>query len=118
VVNIFNKADILMDEVTQPCFRLIILEDKITENELLKINQQAISSEIKIIILKPDNSCLVQKEASSIEIIETLGILRNWLIEAACIGVIVRPDHYVYSGVASSSKISDCMSVLARRLRH
>jgi len=115
-VHVFNKTNILMDEVTQPCFRLVILEEKISENELLKINQQAISSKIKIIILKSDNSNAAQTESSTIEVIETSGIVRNWLNEAGCIGAIVRPDHYVYSGIVSSSKMADCMSVLTSRL--
>jgi 3-(3-hydroxy-phenyl)propionate hydroxylase len=105
-----------MDEVTQPCFRLVILEEKISENELLKINNQVISSKIKIIILKSDNSYAVQTESSSIEVIETSGIVRNWLNEAGCIGAIVRPDHYVYAGIVSSSKMADCMSALTSRL--
>jgi hypothetical protein len=105
-----------MDEVTQPCFRLVILEEKISENYLLEINQQAITSKIKLIILRSDYSCAARTESSSIEVIETLGIVRNWLNEAGCIGVIVRPDHYVYSGIISSSKIADCMSVLKSRL--
>jgi 3-(3-hydroxy-phenyl)propionate hydroxylase len=116
VVSVFNKSNILMDEVTQPCFRLVILEDKISENELLKINQQATSSNIKLIILRSDDSCDAKTESSSIEVIETLGIVRNWLNDAGCIGAIVRPDHYVYSGIVSSSKMADCMSDLTGRL--
>ena len=118
VVRIFDNSNILMDEVTQSCFRLVILEEKISKSELHKISQQAISSSIKIIILKPDGSCAAPTESSSIEVVETLGILRKWLNEAGCIGVIVRPDHYVYSGVVSSSNISNCMSALTGRLLH
>jgi len=118
VVRIFDNSNILMDEVTQSCFRLVILEEKITKSELHKISQQAISSSIKIIILKPDGSCAAPTESSSIEVVETLGILRKWLNDAGCIGVIVRPDNYVYSGVVSSSNISNCMSALTGRLLH
>jgi 3-(3-hydroxy-phenyl)propionate hydroxylase len=117
IVNLFNKSNILMDDLTEPCFRLVVLEEKISEYEILQINQQAIHLKIKIIILKLNGSFTTQSESSTIEVIETLGIIRKWLSEAGCIGAIVRPDHYVYSGIVSSSKIADCMSVLSSRLR-
>ena len=120
VLNIYNQSNILMDDVTDPCFRLVVLEEKVSENEMFQINQQAIYSNIKIFILKVDGSCVAQRQSSTIEIIEiieTLGIIRKWLNEAGCIGAIVRPDHYVYSGIVSSSKIVDCMSVLSSQLR-
>ena len=117
VLNTFNQSNILMDDVTDPCFRLVVLEEKLNENEMFQINQQAIYSNIKIFILKVDGSCVAQRQSSTVEIIETLGIIRKWLNEAGCIGAIIRPDHYVYSGIVSSSKIADCMSVLSSRLR-
>ena len=115
IVNLFNKPNILMDDLTEPCFRLVVLEEKISEYEILQINQQAIH--LKIIILKLNGSFTTQTESPTIEVIETLGIIRKWLNEAGCIGAIVRPDHYVYSGIVSSSKIVDCMSVLSSQLR-
>jgi len=117
IVNLFNKPNILMDDLTEPCFRLVVLEEKISEYEILQINQQAIHLKIKIIILKLNASFTTQTESSTLEVIETLGIIRKWLNKAGCIGAIVRPDHYVYSGIVSSSKIADCMSVLSSQLR-
>jgi len=83
---------------------------------LIKIKQQATSSKIKIIIFKSDDCFTAQTDSYFIEVIETLGIVRNWLNEAGCIGVIVRPDHYVYSGIDSCAKIADSLSVLTSRL--
>jgi 3-(3-hydroxy-phenyl)propionate hydroxylase len=116
LVNTFNQSNILMDDITKPCFKLVLLEEKINENELPKIIHLSISSNIEVILLKLDGTRATERDPPLLEVTETLHILRNCLQAAGCIGAIVRPDHYVYSGIVSILEIAASVYELSNRL--
>ena len=116
LVNTFNHSNILMDDIMKPCFKLVLLEEKINENELPKIIHLSISSNIEVILLKLDGTRATERDPPLLEVTETLHILRNCLQAAGCIGAIVRPDHYVYSGIVSILEIAASVYELSNRL--
>ena len=93
----------MLDELLEPCFRLIMLVDKLTKQEIGAIGQQAASYGVPFVLVHSEKLPQLESDPDCIHVLEANGLIAKWLQNKSIVGAIVRPDHYVYSGITQAS---------------
>jgi len=101
-----------LDELLEPCFRLIMLVDKLTKQEIEAIGQQAASYGVPFVLVHSEKLPQLESDPDCIHVLEANGLIAKWLQNKSIVGAIVRPDHYVYSGITQASDAMKYMDLL------
>jgi 3-(3-hydroxy-phenyl)propionate hydroxylase len=112
LVDTTDAAGVLMDDLFDPCFRLVLLADSLTPFELAQVVDEARGHGIRVVLIR---SALSGTQAGShvCEVLESRGLIQHWLHQGQTIAALVRPDHYVYAGLPHASAIREGMDRLA-----
>ena len=102
-----GRRELLLDDLLGAVWRLVLVAGD--EAEWLAIAPAAAAQGLPLLVVGeragglPPGACQVQ---------ERDGLLRDWLAAAGLIGALVRPDHVVYGGFATSA---DALALLQQR---
>ena len=117
LVAALGRTDILLDELLSPCFHMVVLAESTEESELQELCIAASRLRVEIVVVHekilPHNS----KHHQILHVQETTPLIKEYLMGSSCIGAIVRPDHYVYCGVANVKNALGALAILAVKLR-
>jgi len=110
------KSKVLMDDLMEPCFRIILLADAINQEQIELISLKARAIGVAIVLMRDAHGPVSEGDGFIWEVTESSGVLKSWLQDSGCIGVLVRPDHYVYSGIRSAHEIDQSLKSFAGRM--
>ncbi|QNI87849.1 bifunctional 3-(3-hydroxy-phenyl)propionate/3-hydroxycinnamic acid hydroxylase [Synechococcus sp. ROS8604] len=110
------KSKVLMDDLMEPCFRIILLADAINQEQIELISLTARAIGVAIVLMRDAHAPVSEGDGFIWEVTESFGVLKSWLQESGCIGVLVRPDHYVYAGIRSAHEIDQSLKSFAGRM--
>ena len=100
---------ILFDDLTAPCWRLVI-SGAITAPALAALVTVATHHSMPVIVV---DDAPGPGGDTALRVSERDGLLRRWLHAAGCIGALVRPDHYVFGGFDSAAGAATLLDLRA-----
>lgn len=117
LVKTYGRSPVLLDDLLGPCFHLVVLADCVDDLGLNRIRYEACQRGVLLVIVQeealPEDTIHTQLRYVQ----ETTPLIRTYLIDGSCIGAIVRPDHYVYSGLANVQQVLLALARLDSQLR-
>lgn len=116
LVDTYAGSGIMLDDLLEPCFRLIMIADSLVKQEIEAIAKLATSYRIPFILVHTAKLPQLQSESHCIHVLETKELITKWLQNNTVVGAIVRPDHYVYSGITQASDAMKYMDLLVSDL--
>ena len=116
LVDTYAGSGVMLDDLLEPCFRLIMIADSLVKQEIEAIVKRATSYRIPFILLHTAKLPQLQSESNCIHVLETKELITKWLQNNSVVGAIVRPDHYVYSGITQASDAMKYMDLLVSDL--
>jgi 3-(3-hydroxy-phenyl)propionate hydroxylase len=117
LVDTDTRLGVMFDDLLEPCFRLVMLADKLTERETETIERQAASYGIPVVLMHTELLPHIQSRPDFVHVLVAKELIKKWLQNASAIGAIVRPDHYVYSGITHASDAIKYMGLLISHLK-
>ena len=99
VVMTANRNEALMDELVQSRFHLVVLAGLIEKIELDQLCAEAAQAGILTVVVSQEITPEQGINDQVLYVKETAPLIKNFVSSQSCIGVIVRPDHYVYCGL-------------------
>ena len=88
-----------MDELVQSRFHLVVLAGLIEKIELDQLCAEAAQAGILTVVVSQEITPEQGINDQVLYVKETAPLIKNFVSSQSCIGVIVRPDHYVYCGL-------------------
>jgi 3-(3-hydroxy-phenyl)propionate hydroxylase len=111
VVNAPGRGEILLDDLREPGFRLVM--DSTAAPELLEtVTAAASRHNVPVDVVGSDGAPAAGADGVT-RVVERDGLLARWFATNACRGVLVRPDHYVYGGFPSAAEAVRLLDELA-----
>lgn len=93
------QREALMDDLLGPVWRLVLLpDDRLALDACVR---DAAANAMPLVVVGPV-TCPLPEGVCQVQ--ETDGLLRDWLNAAGLIGVLVRPDHYVFGGFTTPAE--------------
>ena len=108
VVTAGTHAESLLDDLTGPCFRLVVD----ATCDLPALHAHAAAGAIRVVVVG-DAQAVAASDAAVLRVSERDGMLRRWLQAAGCHGALVRPDHYVFGAFATVDEAEILLEALA-----
>ena len=102
-----GRRELLLDDLLGAVWRLVLVAGD--EAEWLAIAPAAAAQGLPLLVVGERAGAL---QPGACQVQERDGLLRDWLAAAGLIGALVRPDHVVYGGFATSA---DALALLQQR---
>jgi 3-(3-hydroxy-phenyl)propionate hydroxylase len=112
-----GPEEVLMDDLLLPGFHLVVLANLIDVHELAELSNAAFKVDVEMVVLHEDRLPEKNGHSQILDIKETTSLIKDYLTASSCIGAIVRPDHYVYCGIANVKNALSVLTLLAAKLR-
>jgi len=91
-----DQSEVMLDDLCQANFRLILLVDRLDVEELQNFIAYVVSKRLNIILVQNDNPEHKYLYSNVAYVKESTPLIQHFLTTSSCVGAIVRPDHYVY----------------------
>ena len=102
-------ADVLLDDVSGPCWRVVVAGGSgvaVKREIVAASNQQGLPA----IALGVDADDFPR---DAVQVTEHDDLLGRWLAAAGCVGALVRPDHYVFGAFGSAQEAAQVLEEFA-----
>ena len=124
LVNTFSQSDVLMDDLLPPSFHLVLLAGMLDKPDLERICTAAKQLGVCVVVVCEDlpekmyvKEFLEKAQPCQLLFVqETIPLIKKYLTGSSCIGALVRPDHYVYSGATNLKSVLNALTILADKL--
>lgn len=116
VVMSAGQGDVMMDELVQTQFHLVVLADHIGKNDLNQLCTEAAHAGILTVVVSQELPLQQGINDQVLYVKEIAPLIQNFVTSHSCMGVIVRPDHYVYCGLVDAKSAQFELSRLVSKL--